>query len=147
MSKSKRGITFFAIFNGSKTKTQSRHKDKSSYNSMSISRNDSPVMHKIVCSFPLLNVQYSFSDRANISFTNFKEKMDSKLDVSDMREKYHQFGIFDYVVFVGMLIGCALIGLLYAFKKRGSQEDVATEYLMGGRKMSVFPISVSLVAR
>lgn len=45
-----------------------------------------------------------------------------------------------------MLFLCILIGLYFGFvKKRESSAEM--DYLMGGRTMSVFPISLSLIAR
>lgn len=56
------------------------------------------------------------------------------------------FGTFDYIVFVFMLLACAGIGLFYALRGKKSG-DAETELLMGGRNMKVFPIGMSLVAR
>lgn len=56
-----------------------------------------------------------------------------------------QFSWYDYVLFCGMLVVSTLIGVYFGFfdKKKPS----ANEYLMGGKKMNIFPIAVSLVAR
>jgi solute carrier family 5 (sodium-coupled monocarboxylate transporter), member 8/12 len=57
-----------------------------------------------------------------------------------------RFSVFDYLLFVFMLLICILIGFYFGFcKKRDSSPEM--DYLMGGRKMSVFPISLSLIAR
>ena len=57
-----------------------------------------------------------------------------------------RFSVYDYVFFVFMLFLCILIGLYFGFvKKRVASAE--SEYLMGGRKMGVFPISLSLIAR
>ena len=77
---------------------------------------------------------------------SYSDKMDSSgLSVEEIQKNLQKFGLTDYIVFVFMLVGCAVVGLYYAFKGK-KNADAATEYLMGGRNMSVFPISMSLVA-
>ncbi|XP_055907563.1 sodium-coupled monocarboxylate transporter 1-like [Eupeodes corollae] len=60
----------------------------------------------------------------------------------------------DYFVFVTMLVACAVIGFYYGFiekkgkrkspdRRRGSE---ALDYLVGGRQMKVFPVSLSVVS-
>lgn len=56
------------------------------------------------------------------------------------------FGPIDYAVFVGMLTISAAIGVYQACKSRRNV-DAVREYLVGGRAMSIFPISMSLIAR
>ncbi|XP_012224852.1 sodium-coupled monocarboxylate transporter 1-like [Linepithema humile] len=53
------------------------------------------------------------------------------------------FGMSDYSVFTAMLIACGIIGIYFGFIKKFSGED---EYLVGGRNMKTFPISLSLIA-
>ena len=55
-----------------------------------------------------------------------------------------KFGILDYVIFVLTLVISAGIGLFYAWrdKKRQNTEN----FLLGGRKMSIFPVTLSLMA-
>ena len=65
------------------------------------------------------------------------------LDEIEMTMK--RFGVADYIVFVLMLLVCALIGVYYGFFAGKSQ--TATDYLMGGRNMQTFPIALSLIAR
>lgn len=57
-----------------------------------------------------------------------------------------RFSGFDYVFFLFMLFLCILIGLYFGFVKK-KEASAEAEYLMGGRKMGVFPISLSLIAR
>jgi solute carrier family 5 (sodium-coupled monocarboxylate transporter), member 8/12 len=57
-----------------------------------------------------------------------------------------RFSGFDYVFFLFMLFLCVLIGMYFGFVKK-KEASAESEYLMGGRKMSVFPISLSLIAR
>lgn len=78
------------------------------------------------------------------------------LDVSDVSKSLQQFSWPDYLVFILMLISCMLIGVYYGWQdhqkhknrkhkqRRGSE---ALDYLVGGRKMKVFPVAMSLVAR
>jgi len=49
-------------------------------------------------------------------------------------------------VFGGMLLISALIGIYFAFFAKQKQ-NTTNEYLMGGKKMGIFPISMSLIAR
>ena len=83
---------------------------------------------------------------------------DKILNVSDLSSSLQHFGFIDYFVFVSMLVVCAGIGFYFGFiekktkknkqanleQRRGSE---ALDYLVGGRKMKVFPVSLSLVAR
>ncbi|CAG9768944.1 unnamed protein product [Ceutorhynchus assimilis] len=55
------------------------------------------------------------------------------------------FEVFDYVVFAVMLIVSALIGVYFAFFAKVKQ-NTTSEYLMGGKTMGIFPISMSLIA-
>lgn len=64
----------------------------------------------------------------------------------DNFQDYRFFDVVDYVVFAAMLILSALIGVYFAFFAKSKQNTTA-EYLMGGKKMGIFPISMSLVAR
>ena len=57
-----------------------------------------------------------------------------------------QFDLIDSIVFIGMLGVSALVGVYQAYKSRKNPEAVK-EYLVGGKKMSIFPISMSLIAR
>lgn len=79
-----------------------------------------------------------------------------KVNVSDLNKSLQHFDWSDYAVFLLMLAGSAVIGVYFGCVQRKSKKksvgtdhesDVAKEYLMGGRKMSVFPVAVSLVAR
>ncbi|XP_049794144.1 sodium-coupled monocarboxylate transporter 1-like isoform X2 [Schistocerca nitens] len=53
------------------------------------------------------------------------------------------FGITDYVIFSAMLLGCVAIGVYFGFFKVAVN---AEQYLLGGRRMAIFPVAVSLVA-
>ncbi|XP_063224315.1 sodium-coupled monocarboxylate transporter 2-like [Bacillus rossius redtenbacheri] len=55
------------------------------------------------------------------------------------------FDWLDYAVFGGMLLVSALIGVYFAFCAR-RRPNTTSEYLMGGKVMGVFPISMSLIA-
>ncbi|GAB6023076.1 Sodium-coupled monocarboxylate transporter 1 [Chamberlinius hualienensis] len=56
----------------------------------------------------------------------------------------NRFQIWDYVVFIAVLVVSAAIGLYYACK--GSGQNTTSEFLMGGRQMGIFPIALSLLA-
>jgi solute carrier family 5 (sodium-coupled monocarboxylate transporter), member 8/12 len=83
------------------------------------------------------------------------------LNVEDLNKSLRQFGMADYAVFCVMLVCCSLVGLYFGYEdhmkhkrkvkdknRRASEvEAEAIEYLMGGRKMKVFPVAMSLVKR
>lgn len=56
------------------------------------------------------------------------------------------FDTIDCVVFAGMLAISVVIGVYQAYKSR-KNEDAVREYLVGGQNMSIFPITMSLIAR
>lgn len=86
-----------------------------------------------------------------MSSNNFKKNSTIILSVEDVKKSLQKFGLFDYSVFLFMLMGCSLIGIYFAWKmqknkskKNCKQED---DYLVGGRNMKIFPVSMSLIAR
>ncbi|XP_017855882.1 PREDICTED: sodium-coupled monocarboxylate transporter 1 isoform X1 [Drosophila arizonae] len=95
--------------------------------------------------------------------------MTEKPSVSDLSSALQHFGIVDYLVFIAMLVVCAVIGFYFGFiEKKKKQQNTqlptdekdgagtagieerrgseALDYLVGGRKMKVLPVSLSLVA-
>uniref|UniRef100_A0A0A1X1M8 Sodium-coupled monocarboxylate transporter 1 n=1 Tax=Zeugodacus cucurbitae TaxID=28588 RepID=A0A0A1X1M8_ZEUCU len=76
------------------------------------------------------------------------------LNVTELSSSLQHFGVLDYFVFMLMLAVCAVIGLYFGFIERNKKQSdneqrrgsEALDYLMGGRKMKVFPVSLSLVA-
>lgn len=76
------------------------------------------------------------------------------MDVSEISKSLQRFSWPDYMVFVLMLVSCMFIGVYFGWQdhkkhknrkmRRGSE---ALDYLVGGRKMKVFPVAMSLVAR
>lgn len=73
----------------------------------------------------------------------------SGLMLDDVKISMQKFGMPDYLVFVLMLVICALIGVYFGFfeKKPAKQCDEESDYLVGGRQMKVVPITMSLIAR
>lgn len=70
------------------------------------------------------------------------------LNVDDVKISLQKFGLYDYVVFVLMLISCAMIGVYFGFiKKKAKKGGAEADYLVGGRQMRVIPVSLSLIAR
>ncbi|CAB3225698.1 unnamed protein product [Arctia plantaginis] len=55
------------------------------------------------------------------------------------------FDWLDYLVFGAMLLFSALIGVYFAFFA-SKKQNTTSEYLMGGKTMGMFPISMSLIA-
>lgn len=74
--------------------------------------------------------------------------------VEELSKSLQRFSWPDYLVFVLMLFSCMCIGVYFGWQdhqkkkhhkaRRGSE---ALDYLVGGRKMKVFPVAMSLVAR
>lgn len=90
------------------------------------------------------------SDRDHTVYTSRSKKSkyfgDKMENLEDVALHLQRFTSFDYAFFISMLFLCIFIGLYFGFvKKREASAEM--EYLMGGRKMSVFPISLSLIAR
>jgi solute carrier family 5 (sodium-coupled monocarboxylate transporter), member 8/12 len=56
------------------------------------------------------------------------------------------FGVLDYCVFCALMLTSAVIGSYFAFFAKQKQ-NTTKEYLMGGKNMGIFPITMSLVAR
>uniref|UniRef100_A0A4W5N6X8 Solute carrier family 5 member 8, like n=1 Tax=Hucho hucho TaxID=62062 RepID=A0A4W5N6X8_9TELE len=54
------------------------------------------------------------------------------------------FSVWDYVVFVGTVLGAAGIGLFQAI--RGGKNTSSDEFLLGGRQMTAVPVAMSLTA-
>ena len=69
----------------------------------------------------------------------------------DLILEHQKFTWIDYVVFGIMLSSCVVIGVYFAYVdyQRGKQEKVEeqeADYFMGGRKMPIVPVSLSLIA-
>lgn len=54
------------------------------------------------------------------------------------------FSVWDYVVFFGIIVGAAGIGLFQAIRSR--KETSTEEFLLGGRQMTALPVAMSLTA-
>ncbi|XP_005729858.1 sodium-coupled monocarboxylate transporter 1 [Pundamilia nyererei] len=54
------------------------------------------------------------------------------------------FSVWDYVVFAGIILVAAGVGLFQAF--RGRKEASSEEFLLGGRQMTAVPVAMSLTA-
>lgn len=73
------------------------------------------------------------------------------MNVDDINQSLRQFKLVDKIVLGAMLCSCSLIGLYFGYKdlrrKRAAKsDDEALNFLMGGRKMKVFPVAMSLIA-
>ena len=55
------------------------------------------------------------------------------------------FSTIDYVLFAGMMGLSTLIGAYYGFCAKRKQNNTA-EYLLGSKKMGVWPVAISLTA-
>ncbi|XP_007503367.1 sodium-coupled monocarboxylate transporter 1-like [Monodelphis domestica] len=63
---------------------------------------------------------------------------------SSSHQETGTFGVWDYLVFAGMLFISAAIGVYYAFHRGGQQTP--KDFMMGGRKMTAMPVALSLTA-
>uniref|UniRef100_A0A182SL08 Uncharacterized protein n=1 Tax=Anopheles maculatus TaxID=74869 RepID=A0A182SL08_9DIPT len=79
----------------------------------------------------------------------------SRHTIDSIGRSLQHFDWPDYVVFVWMLVSCIMVGIFYGYRnhqkyRNGGQssgnESEAQDYLVGSRKMQIFPVAVSLVA-
>ncbi|KAH8262107.1 hypothetical protein KR038_007281 [Drosophila bunnanda] len=80
------------------------------------------------------------------------------MHVEELRASLQSFGWLDYLVFCLMLAICAVIGIYFCLQLRresrkqkelhGAEEAAssAASYLVGGRQMKIFPITMSLIS-
>ncbi|KAH8245241.1 hypothetical protein KR032_007107 [Drosophila birchii] len=80
------------------------------------------------------------------------------MNVEELRASLQSFGWLDYLVFCLMLAICAVIGIYFCLQLRresrkqkelhGTEEaaNSAASYLVGGRQMKIFPITMSLIS-
>lgn len=54
------------------------------------------------------------------------------------------FSVWDYLVFVGLLVASSLIGVFFAW--RGRKNPSSDQFFTGNRKLGLFPVTMSLVA-
>lgn len=55
------------------------------------------------------------------------------------------FAVIDYILFSVMMLLSLLIGVYYGFIRKEKQNTTA-EYLLGSKKMKVWPTAISLTA-
>ncbi|XP_058129121.1 sodium-coupled monocarboxylate transporter 1-like [Anopheles ziemanni] len=91
---------------------------------------------------------YSSDDTDLHNAENYSEQT-----IDSIQRSLQRFDWPDYVVFVVMLMICIVIGIFFGYKdhrkhksKQARRDSEALDYLVGGRKMQIFPVSVSLVA-
>ncbi|XP_065080208.1 sodium-coupled monocarboxylate transporter 1-like isoform X2 [Ochlerotatus camptorhynchus] len=78
----------------------------------------------------------------------------SSQSVDELSRSLQRFNWPDYLVFMLMLVSCIFIGIFFGYKdhlkhknrKSARRDSEALDYLVGGRKMKIFPVAVSLVA-
>ncbi|XP_035777396.1 sodium-coupled monocarboxylate transporter 1-like [Anopheles albimanus] len=69
------------------------------------------------------------------------------LNVDDVKVSLQKFGLYDYVVFLLMLLSCVMIGIYFGFlKKKAKKGEAEADYLVGNRQMKIIPVSLSLIA-
>lgn len=78
----------------------------------------------------------------NLIFNNQKIKILKFAKMVVELEKV--FGLWDYVVFVGLLVSSTFIGIFFAWQ--GRNEKNSANFFTGGRKLAVFPVTMSLIA-
>jgi len=79
-----------------------------------------------------------------VVYENFKimDNSTSPLSPANLSER---FGLIEYLVFIGMLGISAGIGIIYGCF--GKKQSSTSEFLMAGRNMGTFPVTMSLIAR
>uniref|UniRef100_A0A182UDH0 Sodium/solute symporter n=1 Tax=Anopheles melas TaxID=34690 RepID=A0A182UDH0_9DIPT len=97
----------------------------------------------------------SDEDYSTDETTSYEESEPPAQTIDSISRSLQRFDWPDYVVFVLMLLICIVIGIFFGYKdhqkhkhrrKQARRESEALDYLVGGRKMKIFPVSVSLVA-
>lgn len=89
----------------------------------------------------VLSIKKSFSFDFSIkTIINFNEKVVKKLNAM----LSSNFSIVDYFVFAFLLISSSMIGIFFWHKSRKNVSNA--EFLTGKRKLSMFPVCLSLVA-
>ncbi|XP_062551794.1 sodium-coupled monocarboxylate transporter 1-like isoform X1 [Armigeres subalbatus] len=79
---------------------------------------------------------FSFGDTTS----SYPAMIDKEVSSEDLN-----FSVFDYVIFFSMLLISTIIGVYFGFLSKVKQDNTK-EYLLGGKAMSKFPISASLIA-
>lgn len=59
-------------------------------------------------------------------------------------ELLSRFTVADYVIFIAMLGVSAAIGVYYAIS--GNKQKTTKDFFMGGKKMGIFPVAMSILA-
>ncbi|XP_055691203.1 sodium-coupled monocarboxylate transporter 1-like [Lutzomyia longipalpis] len=67
------------------------------------------------------------------------------IELNELNNLQNVFSAVDYSVVIAMLLTSMGIGLYHSWKRRGMTSD-ELEYLMAGRKMTVIPVSLSILA-
>lgn len=81
-----------------------------------------------------------------------KDNAETMITVEELSASLQHFEWLDYVVFIFVLLICIGIGIYFGFmekyhqKRRKKKGSEALNYLVGGRKMQVIPIALSLIA-
>lgn len=68
-----------------------------------------------------------------------------KTNGTNVMDKIIYFSWYDYALFAIMLALSTAIGIYFGCF--GNKQSSADDYLLGGKEMEIFPISMSLVAR
>ena len=71
-----------------------------------------------------------------------QDKMENASLPNNLEAFKERFGWEEYVVVSLMLLVSALIGIYFYWKGQKSN----AEYLLGGKQMGIFPVSMSLIA-
>jgi len=89
---------------------------------------------------PFCDSMISEGTSDDLDLANWQAEMPT---VQEISKSMQNFSTPDYIVFAAMLIACSGVGIYFGFVKKSSGED---EYLVGGRNMKTFPVSLSLIA-
>ena len=71
-------------------------------------------------------------------------RLSAELTMTGTGGQVATFSVWDYVVFAGIILAAAGVGLFQAI--RGRKETSSAEFLLGGRQMTAVPVAMSLTA-
>uniref|UniRef100_A0A4W6DYG4 Solute carrier family 5 member 8 n=1 Tax=Lates calcarifer TaxID=8187 RepID=A0A4W6DYG4_LATCA len=74
----------------------------------------------------------------------FSSVLSEEVMCQDLHLSTDSFAVADYVVFALMLVVSAAVGVYYAWADRGQRSS--GDFLMGGRRLTALPVSLSLTA-
>ncbi|XP_053692187.1 sodium-coupled monocarboxylate transporter 1-like [Sabethes cyaneus] len=81
----------------------------------------------------------------NLNLTFTTEIVSNILSTDSVSQQVLRFTVFDYGIFIALLVVSVLIGIYFGFCSKIKQDNVE-EYILGGKSMPKFPVAASLIA-